>query len=47
MQNETGLEYIGTRRQQKRWGAVAQFIWGPDLKRDNTLFCRVTVRLFA
>ena len=25
------------------WESSAQFIWGPDLKKDNILFCRVTV----
>lgn len=28
---------------QIRWDPSAQFIWGPDLKRDNILLCRVTV----
>ncbi|MFQ6550246.1 PEBP family protein [Aestuariibius sp. 2305UL40-4] len=25
------------------WSPEAQFIWGPDLKRDNTILCRLTV----
>ena len=28
---------------QIKWDANAQFIWGPDLKADNTVLCRVTV----
>ncbi|MBY5935095.1 PEBP family protein [Tateyamaria omphalii] len=25
------------------WSPQAQFIWGPDLERDNTILCRVTI----
>ncbi|WP_299772530.1 PEBP family protein [uncultured Tateyamaria sp.] len=25
------------------WSEDAQFIWGPDLERDNTILCRVTI----
>ncbi|MEM7709508.1 MAG: PEBP family protein [Pseudomonadota bacterium] len=25
------------------WFEVAQFVWGPDLERDNTILCRLTV----
>ncbi len=25
------------------WDASARFIWGPDLEKDNTLLCRITV----
>lgn len=25
------------------WNSSAQFIWGPDLKMDNTILCRLTV----
>ena len=25
------------------WDPTAQFIWGPDLQTDNTVFCRLTV----
>ncbi|MEM7644380.1 MAG: PEBP family protein [Pseudomonadota bacterium] len=25
------------------WSETAQFIWGPDLERDNTILCRMTV----
>lgn len=28
---------------QIKWDANARFIWGPDLKADNTVLCRVTV----
>lgn len=28
---------------QIKWDANAQFIWGPNLKADNTVLCRVTV----
>lgn len=28
---------------QVKWDANAKFIWGPDLKADNTVLCRVTV----
>ncbi len=26
-----------------RWSPAAEFIWGPDLERDNTILCRGTV----
>ncbi|WP_227269552.1 PEBP family protein [Roseobacter weihaiensis] len=25
------------------WSEAARFIWGPDLERDNTILCRVTI----
>jgi len=28
---------------QVRWDRSARFIWGPDLERDNTILCRLTV----
>lgn len=27
-----------------RWDPAAKFVWGPDLKADNTVLCRITVR---
>jgi len=29
---------------QIRWNSLAQLIWGPDLKKDNTILCRLTVK---
>jgi len=26
------------------WDAQAKFIWGPDLKKDNTVLCRLTIQ---
>ncbi|APX12902.1 PEBP family protein [Tateyamaria omphalii] len=26
------------------WSGTAQFIWGPDLERDNTVLCRLTIQ---